>query len=285
MPSGGPCSDVDSDSEEPPDGKAAQAHNLQTSHSGNTPPTTTNWKEHTPPPPPPCQHSHSQGIAHKRTTEPLPSVHATTQEMRRQCKATPKVEEDTEGIPGHVASRPQGPSVVLTRATATRPKCRPTVQHRRNGVKVCCPPPRPWGTHPPLLTPASRETPRVAQKRATLIAWNDRAVTHQWPQPHDAAAAKTIGRHQWHPPIPPSTGPKGPGAVHKRAVPIAQHPTARVATTNTHHSVQPPPQFGGANATPLTTLHQAATPRHRAQAHNVGRVRRQTDNSDDGTLQ
>ena len=159
MPSGGPCSDVDSDSEEPPDSKAVQARNLQTGHSGDTPPTTTNRKEHTPPPPPPCRHSHSQGIAHKRATEPPPSVHATTQETRRRREATPKAEEDTEGIPGHVASRPQGPSVVLTRATATRPKRRPTVQHRRNGVKVRCPPPRSWGTRPPLLTPCVQGNP------------------------------------------------------------------------------------------------------------------------------
>ena len=173
--------------------------------------------------------------------------------LRHQCtppprrhEATPKAEEDTEGIPGHVTSRPQGPSVVLMRATATRPKRRPTVQHQHNSVKVRCPPPRSWGTCPSLLTPASRETPCVAQKRVTLIAWNDRAATHQWPQPHDTAAAKTIGRHQWHPPIPPSTGPKGP-----RAVLIAQCPTVRAATTNAHHSAQPPPQSGGANATPL----------------------------------
>ena len=83
MPNGGPCSNVDSDSEEPLDGKAVQVHNPQTGHSGDMPPTTTNRKEHMPPPPPPCWHSHSQGIAHKRAMEPLPSVHATTQETRR----------------------------------------------------------------------------------------------------------------------------------------------------------------------------------------------------------
>ena len=246
MPSGGPCSDVNSDSEEPLDGKTVQVCNR-----GDMPPTTINRKEHAPPPPPLCQHSHSQGVVHLCVMEPLPSVHPTTQEMRRRHEATPKVEEDTEGIPGHIARRPQGPSVVLMRATATRPKRRPTVQHRRNGVKVCCPPPHPWGMRPPLLTPVSRETPRVVQKRVTLIVWNNQAVTHQQPQPHDATAAKTIGRHQWHPPIPLSTGPKGPGAAHKRAVPIAQRPTACVTTTNTHHSAQPPPQFRGANATPL----------------------------------
>ena len=42
-----------------------------------------------------------------------------------------------------------------------------------------------------------------------------------------------------------------PGAVHKSTVSTAQHPTARAATTNAHHGAQPPPQSGGANATPL----------------------------------
>jgi len=145
------------------------AHSQQQGHvastpahtiTGHTPPTTTNVSDDTPPPPPsPHRHSHTWGVAHKRVTQPSQPAHATTPERPQRRAATPKAEEDTQGTPGHVASRPQGPSVVLTRTMATRPKRRPTVQHRCNGVKVCRHPPRSWGTRPLLLTPCVQREP------------------------------------------------------------------------------------------------------------------------------
>ena len=121
--------------------------------TGHAPPTTTNARERAPPPLPSHWHSHTQGVAHKHTMQPSQPAHTTTTESRRRRATTPKAEEGTQGTPGHVASRPQGPSVVLRRATATRPKRRPTVQHQRNGVKVHRPPPRSWGTRPPPTDP------------------------------------------------------------------------------------------------------------------------------------
>ena len=129
MSSGSPCSDIDSDSEEPPDSKVAQVRNLQTGHSSDTPPTTTNRKEHVPLPPPPCQHSHSQGGTDKHTTQPLPPLHATTQEMPRWSAATPNAKEDMGSTPHHIANRPRGPSTPLMCATAARSKCHQMTQH------------------------------------------------------------------------------------------------------------------------------------------------------------
>ena len=108
--------------------------------TGHAPPTTTNARQRAPPPPSSRRHSHTQGVAHKRATQPSRLVHTTTLESTRRRTATPTAEEGASTTPGHVASRPQGPSVVLTCATATRPKRRPTVQHQRNGVKVRRPP-------------------------------------------------------------------------------------------------------------------------------------------------
>jgi hypothetical protein len=131
----------------------------------HTPPTTTNARQHTPPPPPSCWHSHTLGVAHKRATQSSRPVHATTQETPRRSEATARAEEGTEGTPGHVASSP-GPSIVLTRAAATRPKRRPTTQHRCSGTEVCRPPPPPWGTRPPPLTPCVQgKPPRRAEAR------------------------------------------------------------------------------------------------------------------------
>ena len=127
--------------------------------TGHAPPTTTNAREHVPPPLPSRRHSHTQGVAHKRAMQPSQPVHTTTTESRRRCATTPKAEEDTQGTPGHIASRPQGPSIVLTCAMATRPKRRPTAQHQRNGVKVCCPPTTFMGHAPPLLTPCVQGNP------------------------------------------------------------------------------------------------------------------------------
>ena len=77
------------------------------------PPTTTNVSDDMPPPPlSPHQHSHTWGVAHKRVTQPLQPTHATTPELPQRRVATPKVEEDTEGTPGRITSRPQG---VMTR--------------------------------------------------------------------------------------------------------------------------------------------------------------------------
>ena len=128
--------------------------------TGHTPPTTTNVSDDMPPPPPsPHRHSHTWGVTHKRVTQPSQPAHATTPELPQRRAATPKAEEDTEGTPGHVTSRPQGPSVVLTCTMATWPKRCPTVQHRCNGVKVCRHPPRSWGTRPLLLTPCVQREP------------------------------------------------------------------------------------------------------------------------------
>jgi hypothetical protein len=55
---------------------------------------------------------------------------------------------------------------VLTRAAATRPKRHPTTQHRCSGTEVCRPPPPPWGTRPPPLTPCVQgKPPRRAEAR------------------------------------------------------------------------------------------------------------------------
>ena len=102
--------------------------------TGHAPPTTTNTREHAPPPLPSRWHSHTQGIVHKRATQPSQPAHTTTTESRQRCATTPKAEEDTQGTPGHIASRPQGPSIMLMRATVTQPKRWPTVQHQHNGV-------------------------------------------------------------------------------------------------------------------------------------------------------
>ena len=127
--------------------------------TGHVPPTTTNARECTPPPLLSCRHSHTQGVAHKRATQPSQPAHTTTTESQRRHATTPKAEEDTQGTPGHVASRPQGPSVMLMCVTATRPKRRPTVQHQRNRVRVGCPPTTFMGHAPPLLTPCIQGNP------------------------------------------------------------------------------------------------------------------------------
>ena len=112
-----------------------------------------------------------------------------------------------------------------------------------------------WGhlghTTPP---PSARNSPSVAQKSAVPTSWG-RATTYQrQPRRHNATMAKAIGAHPTHPPCPPSTRPKGPGAAHKRAVPIAQCPTTCAATTNAHHSMQPP--------TPTTARNHQCPPQH-----------------------
>ena len=127
--------------------------------TGHVPPTTTNAREHAPPPLPSRRHSHTQGVAHKHATQPSQLVHTTTTESRRRRATTPKAEEGTQGTPGHVASRPQGPSIMLRRVMATRPKRQPTVQHQRNGVKVRRPPTMFMGHAPPLLTPCVQGNP------------------------------------------------------------------------------------------------------------------------------
>ena len=122
--------------------------------------------EYAPPPQSPWQHDQDLSVAHKRAMQTTQPVHATLHELPRQRVAMPTAEEGANTTPGHVASRPHGPSVVLTRATATRPKRRPTVQHRRNGVKVRRPPPCSQGTRPPLLTPCVQGKPqRCAEAR------------------------------------------------------------------------------------------------------------------------
>ena len=105
------------------------AHSQQQGHITSTlahtitrhmPPTTTNVSDDMPPPPPsPHRHSHTWGITHKHVTQPSQPAHATMPELPQRCMATPKAEEDTEGTPGHVTSRPQGPSIVLMRMMAT----------------------------------------------------------------------------------------------------------------------------------------------------------------------
>ena len=127
--------------------------------TGHAPPTTTNARQRAPPPPSSRRHSHTQGVAHKRATQPSRLAHTTTPESTRRCMAMPTAEEGASTTPGHVASRPQGPRVVLTHATATWPKRQPTAQHRRNGVRVRRPPPRSWGTRPLPLTPCIQGKP------------------------------------------------------------------------------------------------------------------------------
>ena len=79
--------------------------------------------------------------------------------------------------------------------------------------------------------------------------------------------------------------PPGPKALVLRT-------SARCRSPNTQpRALQPPMPTTARNRhrnpgeptpPPLTTLHRAATPRRRAQAHDVSRARRRTDDSDDG---
>ena len=116
------------------------------------------------PPPPPSSrwHSHTQGVAHLCVTQSSDSsqlAHTMTKEMPQRHVAMPTVQVHTSATPSHVANGPRHPSTLLTRATATRPKRRPTVQHQHNGMKVRRPPPRSWGTRPLLLTPCIQGKP------------------------------------------------------------------------------------------------------------------------------
>ena len=182
---------------------------------------------------------------------------------RRWSEATPEVEEDTEGTPGHVASRPQGPSIMLTHATATRPKCQPTVQHRHNGVKVCRSLLHPWGACPPLLTPMLRESPRIAQKHTTLSTWSAQAATHQRRRCMPRGGGGRLADTQHTPSCPLSTGPKGPGVVHKSAT-----------STTYHHHVATHHDDGIGNrmaprAPPYTPVHRVKRPGRCAQTRDA----------------
>ena len=91
--------------------------------------------------------------------------------------------------------------------------------------------------------------------------------------------AKAIGAHPTHP-----LRPLGPKALALRtsawcrspnAQPRALQPPTPTTARNRHRNLgEPMPP-------PLTTLHRAATPRRRAQAHDVGRARRRTNDSND----
>ena len=61
---------------------------------------------------------------------------------------------------------------------------------------------------------------------------------NQWLQCCATTTMSVIGQHQGHPPIPPSTRPKGHGAAHKSVVLISQCPTACMATTSTVQQCQ-----------------------------------------------
>ena len=140
--------------------------------------------------------------------------------------------------------------------------------------------------HPPLTLSTRPKGSGIAHKRTTSTTYHRRVATHQRPQPCTTTMALAIRRHQGHPPIPPSARPKGPGAAHKSAALIAQCPTMHAPqpptpamARNCHHSPGEPTPL------PSTTIHRAATPRRRAQVHDVDRARRQTDDSGDGAPQ
>ena len=81
--------------------------------TGHAPPTTTNAQEHAPPPPSSCRHSHAPSVAPKRVARVSQPVHATTPGPPQQRTATPNAKEGTDATQRHIASRPQGPRVVL----------------------------------------------------------------------------------------------------------------------------------------------------------------------------
>ena len=113
-------------------------------------PTTANAQEHAPPPPSSCRHSHAPSIAPKRVAWVSQPVHTTTLGLPQQRTATPNAKEGADATQRHITSRPQGPRVALTRATAAWRKCRHTTQRRCSGTKVCRLPLHLRGTRPPL---------------------------------------------------------------------------------------------------------------------------------------
>src|SRR6266852_2707487 len=118
-------------------GSAPHPANTTKQRTPPPPSTTSNTQGDVPPPPPSsCQHSYVPGIAHKHTTQTLQLAHAPTPEPLQQHAATPNAKEGTGSAPRHVTNGPKGPSVLLTRATATRHKRRPVTQHCRCSVEV-----------------------------------------------------------------------------------------------------------------------------------------------------
>ena len=136
--------------------------------------------------------------------------------------------------------------------------------------------------HPTHTPPIGCMSPGIVHKRTTPLTQTVRAtITNRcnrcatWPS--------VIGRHQKHPPVPPSIGPKGPGVMHK-CVALIAIPDTHVPASNLD-GAQPQQQSEGTTSTPTPIIHQAARPRHCAQAHNVDHTRQQTDNNNDSALQ
>ena len=132
--------------------------------------------------------------------------------------------------------------------------------------------------HTPL-PPSAKDGPGIAQKSATLTLWSDQAATHQRPRCRTTTTTSVTGQHQGYPPMPPPTGPKGPVlCTRARCRPPstqlhAPQPPMPTMVRNCHHNPgEPTPPTS-------TTIHRAATPRRRAQAHDVNCARRRTSDA------
>ena len=130
------------------------------------------------------------------------------------------------------AKRPKGLSTPLVCAMGTRPKHQPTVQHRRNGVKVCCPPPCSWGMRPHLLTPCIQGKPQHCAEAHD--------ADHVEQQGCNPPMATTTGRHNNNsdrgppvtpPPLPCPQGQKSQ-ALHTSARRQSPYPQWEHATTH-----------------------------------------------------
>ena len=174
--------------------------------TGHAPPTTTNARQRAPPPPSSCQHSHTQGVTHKRATQPLRLAHTMTPESTQQQR---RQSNGTKGTPPY--HRPPGSKA--WRCTQEHGADRPTPNHtcrhhqrpRRAATTTTAIGGRPG--HTPL-PPSAKDGPGIAQKSATLTLWSDQAATHQRPRCRATTTTSVTGQHQGYPPCHRPLGPK-----------------------------------------------------------------------------
>ena len=120
--------------------------------------------------------------------------------------------------------------------------------------------------HPPLPLP-TRESPSVAQKRATPSSRGDQATTHQQQRWRATAMTTAIRGHHEHPPTPLSSRPRGPSVAHKRVMQIDKH--LRAAPHQWPLQCATATAIQGSQQHPSTATHWAIGPWCRAQVRDV----------------